>query len=223
MPSAKRREKNSADNGTFCHIRVVLVATVTLTVENRKLSPRRNVSPVPSTIEGPPDGLLQLESVLYSSSFLGRRWPVFQVRDVVSNESYRVRFRKPTIVAIVSHHDCSPCPKTEHKLLQRFNEMYSDSLDFDILAIGFAQSRTDLLILRKVAGVTFPMVLDETGAFQKWSGANHFPLVFLVSQAGQILASHYPDPQNAEFSKRDLQIFLQFLNSKGRAGVKLAL
>jgi len=184
---------------------LLLVAVVTLTGEKRKLSQRRNVSPGSSTIKGPPDGLLQLESVLYSSSFLGRKLAVFQVRDIVSNESYRVRFRKPTIVAILSHQGCSPCLKTELKLLQRFSEMYSDSLDFDILAIGFAHSRTDLLILRKVAGVTFPMVLDETGAFQKWSGANHFPLVFLVNQARRILASYYPVPQDVEFSKRNLQ------------------
>jgi hypothetical protein len=151
-------------------------------------------------------------SYRYSFSFLGGTFPMAVVRDIKKNQLIMLAIKKQSIVILISQQGCSPCLKTELRLLQNFYLTYKDSLDFQIMGLGYNIDRLDLLSLLRLCKVTFPIYHDEKGIFESQFEIENFPLIFLVNTLHKITFCYYPIKKDIEFSKDNLKLIKNLIN-----------
>jgi cytochrome c biogenesis protein CcmG, thiol:disulfide interchange protein DsbE len=84
---------------------------------------------------------------------------------------------------------CGPC-RVE---MPEFEKAYQQNSDqgFTILAINNQETKEDVAGFRDELGLSFPIVMDETGALQKQYGVFSYPSTYVIDRKGVIIARQF--------------------------------
>ena len=92
---------------------------------------------------------------------------------------------------------CGPC-KMEAPHLQEFYEEYSDQVEIVAVNITSKDKREDAEAFVEQYGLTFPVLLDETGEISTMYGAFAIPTTVFLNEKGEII-HEYAGPMEKQF------------------------
>jgi hypothetical protein len=55
----------------------------------------------------------EYKSIKYFSKYIGKRFPIFKIKNLYNNKIYNTKFENYTIIIIISNQGCSPCIRSE--------------------------------------------------------------------------------------------------------------
>jgi cytochrome c biogenesis protein CcdA/peroxiredoxin len=90
---------------------------------------------------------------------------------------------------------CGPCRTEMPEFEKAYQQNKADG--FTVLAINNQETVEDVIGFREEMGVTFPLVMDETGRIQDQFGVRSYPSTIILNREGVIIAQHY-GPLTAE-------------------------
>ncbi len=164
------------------------------------------------------DKSFYIQSVQYANSFWGTRFPLFKLKEVVTDSLYETRFDKPTLVILFSSSDCRECVKEELRLLQNVNDYKLDRKKFNIIAIGITASKLEILALRKITQAKYTFLFDHESNFEEIVNIHELPLIFIISPGNMILSAYSPIPGNRTHSELFFNGFLNLLKGMVQGG-----
>lgn len=134
---------------------------------------------------------------------IGDPVPDFSLQDIdgntVSSESLK---GKPYAIAVFATW-CPPC-KMELEALEK--QVWQPLKDQGAAVVGINFGDEDPVLIRKFAqdsGVTFPMLVDESGAFRKAAGISMLPQSLVIGADGRIIDLHIGFTDDAVVSTRE--------------------
>ena len=92
---------------------------------------------------------------------------------------------------------CAPC-KMEAPHLQEFYEEYSDRVEIVAVNNTSKDKREDVAAFVEQYGLTFPVLLDETGEINTMYGAFAIPTTVFLNEKGEII-HEYVGPMEKQF------------------------
>lgn len=134
---------------------------------------------------------------------IGDPVPAFSLQDIdgstVSSESLK---GKPYTIAVFATW-CPPC-KMELEALEK--QVWQPLKDQGASVVGINFGDEDAAVIRKFAqdsGVTFPMLVDESGSFRKQAGISVLPQSLVIGADGRIINLHIGFTDEAVVSTRE--------------------
>ncbi len=132
---------------------------------------------------------LSVEGLAYEDQFIGKRLPDVSLPDVISSSPFRIFQSAYELVFLFSATDCEPCLLESLQLLVQQNQV--KKLSGNLIAVGHATTRTELLKWRKISHATFPFLFDEHRLVENSIGADRKPLLLLIDPHGRIVAAFH--------------------------------
>jgi cytochrome c biogenesis protein CcdA/peroxiredoxin len=90
---------------------------------------------------------------------------------------------------------CGPCRVEMPEFEKAYQQNNADG--FTILAINNQESVEDVLGFREEMGVSFPLIVDESGSIQDQYGVRSYPSTIILNREGLIIGQHF-GPLTAE-------------------------
>jgi len=146
----------------------------------------------------------------YAEQFEGRLFPVAQFKEGTTKSLFDSFFPDQTIVILFSSRDCHPCLNQE---LRNYERIFGTTQgQTKIIAIASEPSTGDLLLVKKVNQITFPMWYDENDVISAFVPENKYPLVILIDRQ-RVVRAFFPIPGDNEYSTLNLSVFKRFLDN----------
>lgn len=115
----------------------------------------------------------------------GEPAPDFKLKDLNGHELSLSDFKGKLVLINFWASWCLPCT-SEMPALQRLYSRLKDE-GFVIVAIGVDDDRDSLAAFANQYGLSFPIIIDETGEVKKTYGVRGVPESFYVDRAGRII------------------------------------
>jgi len=140
----------------------------------------------------------RLNSLISAKAVEGRYFNDIELQDAVTKKRFLINYEKPTLILLLSNFGCSPCQKRE---LQNFSTIYDEySKHLNVAAIFDSQDYEDILKLKKVFSLKYPLFITDGAIVSKYSFSAKYPQMLLIIK-NQIVSSFLPLPDDDEFSK----------------------
>ncbi len=127
---------------------------------------------------GTPDAAVGLD--------VGQKAPDFSV-ELVSGQTVTLQSLRGKVLLINFWATwCTPC-RLEMPFFQQLADRY-DKKDFQVLAINYLESSSQITKFTQQLGLKFDIGLDPKGAINRRYGVNQYPISYVIGRDGTILA-----------------------------------
>lgn len=174
-------------------------ATVPAMVPKPTLAPHPQEPPAPTVTNEPAATATPLPVGPYEGALA----PDFSLTDMEGNTIRLSDLRGQRVLLNFWATWCPPC-RAEMPDLQSAYVKYKES-GFAVLAVDFRETKEQVKKFQQAYGITFPIVIDDTGAVALTYGVRGIPSSFFISRDGMVVL-RYPGQLSLEAIERILAV-----------------